>query len=324
MKVHWIGVVWQIFVGILVSEVSYTINSIILGDDVTSRIHRYIFNFLVLNLTVYFLLASYTDPGYAPLQLEQQGNNETEDLQIPVCSKCQKLKPPRCCHCSVCDSCILRFDHHCPWINNCVGFHNLKYFVLFLFWTTITCIYAFILTSVRLFSGDSSLFRLVDETGTKRVFVSPGKLFLIGLETTISTLSGTFVGLLFYNCFKLASLDMTAVENLRYGDPTGKYDDIPIAFMHPQRPFYTSSSKFYNLTKTFGPWYLWLIPTPTSGDGLFLQNIPFLIASENISRSERSNSQNNNNIEVFRNGKWQSVKERNSYIPVSQNTGHLF
>ena len=43
-------------------------------------------------------------------------------------------RPPRAHHCRICKHCIRRMDHHCPWINNCVGEKNQKYFIQFLMW----------------------------------------------------------------------------------------------------------------------------------------------------------------------------------------------
>lgn len=58
---------------------------------------------------------------------------------IRYCEKCNLIKPDRCHHCSICGVCILRMDHHCPWINNCVSFTNYKFFVLFLGYTLALC-----------------------------------------------------------------------------------------------------------------------------------------------------------------------------------------
>lgn len=60
---------------------------------------------------------------------------------IRFCDYCQLLKPDRCHHCSVCETCVLKMDHHCPWVNNCVGFSNYKFFLLFLSYSMLYCIF---------------------------------------------------------------------------------------------------------------------------------------------------------------------------------------
>jgi len=55
------------------------------------------------------------------------------------CKWCGKYKPDRCHHCRVCKTCVLKMDHHCPWIYNCVGFHNYKFFYLLLLYSGLDC-----------------------------------------------------------------------------------------------------------------------------------------------------------------------------------------
>mmetsp|Transcript_16482 Transcript_16482/g.48279 ORF Transcript_16482/g.48279 Transcript_16482/m.48279 type:complete len:369 (+) Transcript_16482:146-1252(+) len=75
--------------------------------------------------------------GTVHLALNLQESKRTGDRRH--CKWCAKYKPDRCHHCRVCRMCILKMDHHCPWIYNCVGFRNHKYFFLLLFYATVDC-----------------------------------------------------------------------------------------------------------------------------------------------------------------------------------------
>lgn len=82
-------------------------------------------NWLLLNIIFHYYMGIVTSPGNPP-----HGAMITEAASI--CKKCISPKPPRTHHCSVCDKCILNMDHHCPWLNNCVGYYNARYFYLYM------------------------------------------------------------------------------------------------------------------------------------------------------------------------------------------------
>jgi palmitoyltransferase len=64
-------------------------------------------NWLAINVYFNYIMAWLSSPGLAK-------NYQNLAIQYPACKKCSMNKPPRTHHCSWCDLCILKFDHHCP------------------------------------------------------------------------------------------------------------------------------------------------------------------------------------------------------------------
>jgi len=125
-----------------------------------------VYHILLLIWLICYVRCIFTDPGTVPEAFKFDENDEAiaeselrRSLGIEsvvdtrgVCTKCQIRKPPRAHHCSTCGRCVLKMDHHCPWVGNCVGSHNYKFFVLFLFWTSILGFFVGTFTIPRLTS----------------------------------------------------------------------------------------------------------------------------------------------------------------------------
>lgn len=83
----------------------------------------------------------YTEFELLDAKTEDKYKNE-HGVEITKCKKCFITRVPGVHHCSICKSCVYSMDHHCPWINNCIGQFNLKFFIQFCFYCFIACIIA--------------------------------------------------------------------------------------------------------------------------------------------------------------------------------------
>ncbi|XP_066932121.1 palmitoyltransferase ZDHHC16B-like [Clytia hemisphaerica] len=123
--------------------------------------HCIVSHYLLINVVFHYFKAVSTSAGVPPQHLPM------EDIKgAVVCKHCVQPKPPRTHHCSICDSCFLKMDHHCPWMNNCIGHFNHRYFVSF-------CIFMWFGT---VYVSSSSFDLFTYHFGHPGVFLDPKKL----------------------------------------------------------------------------------------------------------------------------------------------------
>lgn len=155
---------------------SFTVISVVYALTTASILlcdNHWLLNFAV----IYFLIAnaltfyraSTLEPGFLPVRSVPAFNLNQVDLKggisiIPdvlsntrivtfpegaphsyvqkYCHSCNVFRPHRASHCSDCGYCVLLKDHHCLWMNNCIGRNNHGFFYSFAFTLTVLSAYA--------------------------------------------------------------------------------------------------------------------------------------------------------------------------------------
>jgi len=113
--------------------------------------------YLLLVATLALMLAAFSDPGIVPrgrplseenpFAIEQKvpqvrkHNVKGVELETKWCDTCDIYRPIRTSHCGICNNCVENFDHHCPWVGNCIGKRNYRYYLLFIVSASVICLY---------------------------------------------------------------------------------------------------------------------------------------------------------------------------------------
>ncbi|KAL6118272.1 uncharacterized protein ACO6RY_03103 [Pungitius sinensis] len=263
------------------------------SDSVWCSLHGFVFNLILLLLLACHAKAVFSDPGMVPLpetamdfsDLRSQSTriNERGCEGWTVCSRCETYRPPRAHHCRVCQRCVRRMDHHCPWINNCVGELNQKYFIQFLFYTGVASLYSLVLVvsswvwRIRNERGGDAGRGAEEESPSKHLIVAHYIILLVE-----SVLFGVFVVVIFYDQLVSIVTDETPIEQMKnrlMKKDRGSSSSSPSSPPLPHQPPHTRKPKLALLREVFGRGsvLLWLLPlhsSPPAGGGITYSALP--------------------------------------------------
>ncbi|KNF06033.1 hypothetical protein PSTG_01027 [Puccinia striiformis f. sp. tritici PST-78] len=163
----------------------------------------------------------------------------TGEYIVPMkwCSRCRTYRPPRTSHCRICDYCVQQSDHHCTFLNNCIGRDNYFVFIIFLFTTTVA-----MLSTMAI-----SITHIVFITDLKSSPVAIGNYVVIALAFLLGL---PVFGLLVFH-IRLISRNVTTMERLR-----------PIIIRdNGVESLAEKEVQLYSVGKWYSNW-LWILCTP--------------------------------------------------------------
>ena len=109
-----IGLVVYVYLTIVLPALSPRLPGVAIGAIVVLGLY------LLFNILFNYWGCILTRPGWPGHHLTEA---DEEEVGAPArfkrfCKKCECPKPARTHHCSVCRRCVMKMDHHCPWVNN--------------------------------------------------------------------------------------------------------------------------------------------------------------------------------------------------------------
>jgi hypothetical protein len=220
-----------------------------------------------------YLAASLTNPGTPECTEWQMWARKlgpqlalTDGLKAPrswmpgspaFCGKCAMWRPERAHHCKSLGICVLRMDHFCPWIGNCVGFRNHKQFVLMNFYITVAS-----LIGLLTLHEPNAIKALTDgmcPSATNDHMHSGFARTALSIAVLICLMFTFVTSVLFANGLHQAALNVTQIESKYKG----------------QNP-YLLPTTWENMKQLFGSCSIWLFfPVHTTGSDSVGTTFPY-------------------------------------------------
>ncbi|KAK2980700.1 hypothetical protein RJ640_011320 [Escallonia rubra] len=226
--------------GLLLTAVSISLSSWIFAVYVADELPNHsglvitIGVILTIIVLVNLILVSMIDPGIVPRNdqpfvFDEIGSSDRTrkkrvinvnglELKLKYCRVCKIYRPPRSCHCAVCDNCVENFDHHCPWIGQCIGLRNYRFYLTFLVTALVFFAYIFAFSCWR-------VHQRMSQSGTGIFSMLRNRPEILALASFSSAAIAFLAGLTGYHAYLIAT-NQTAYENFRqrYSGSRNPYD----------------------------------------------------------------------------------------------------
>ncbi|KAJ6504669.1 DHHC palmitoyltransferase-domain-containing protein [Mycena vitilis] len=181
---------------------------------ITHIVVTYTLSFMILSALIVCVAR---DPGPVMLEDPQSDGGDatlTEALMTPHedysapgrwCRKCWGPKPERTHHCSTCGRCVLKMDHHCPWMGGkCIGHRTYPAFLHFLLCITLLAMYIATVCALALWHAFEDPYNMKNE------LMPLHAIFLTFYAMVMTLVIGSFYCYHLYLVF----INQTTIENL--------------------------------------------------------------------------------------------------------------
>ena len=232
--------------------IDYYIETKIFSELYTLEIEKKSYNFFstiffIITVTIYITLLI-KSPAQTKIELILENEpyriipNTLKNSYPKFCEFCNnQQKFIRSSHCRICNCCILRRDHHCVFLNKCVGYYNNKLFFLYL-------IYQLIFASFY-FRGFITFYKLNSANFTFTLF----NIFII-ISTLITIYLYYMVFTLLIQMIHSYFIDFTVYEDyssIKKGASDKFYNNIKVN-VNKGRNLY-DKGWFFNIINILGP-----------------------------------------------------------------------
>jgi len=197
---------------------------------------------LVMSSLFFLFRVGCTDPGIIPRSPPDTEEGQPVEEYVngikitrKFCKTCRIYRNLRSKHCAECNNCVKRFDHHCPWVSNCVGQRNYYYFILFIMSTFALCAYVTVMCVFYAyqFSTERRSGPRLDRLGSivHGMGMNP---FTLGVFT-LASLMGLAIGNMLLFHFSLICMNKTTHEVLK--NPYGSENPFTMGWVRNCRAF---------------------------------------------------------------------------------------